>query len=144
MAILPDTEDPETRAFWDATRDSRLVVQQCGQCGHLRFPPLPGCPECLSAAVDWREVSGRAALWSFVMVHGPTLPDFQALVPFPVAVVALDEAPHVRMVGNLVVAPDAAINSLDPDRIAIGMPLDVTFLTVEDVTLPAWMPRWVR
>ena len=62
-------------------------------------------------------------------------------MPFPVAVVTLDEAPHLRMVGNLVAAPQAAINSLDPGRLEIGMPLSVTFLQREDVALPAWMPR---
>jgi uncharacterized OB-fold protein len=140
-AILPDTEDPETKPFWDAAREGRLVVQQCGDCGHLRFPPHPGCPECHGSETVWQAVSGRASLWSFVVVHGPTLPAFQDHVPFPVAVVTLDEAPHLRMVGNLVATPQAAIDSLDPARLEIGMPLAVTFLSVEEVSLPAWMPR---
>lgn len=140
-AILPDTADPETKAFWDATREGRLVVQQCTGCGCLRFPPHTGCPECHGVASAWLEVSGRASLWSFVVVHGPTLPAFQDYVPFPVAVVTLVEAPHLRMVGNLVAAPKAPINSLDPSRLKIGMPLAVTFLPVEDVALPAWVPQ---
>jgi uncharacterized OB-fold protein len=140
-AILPDTEDPETKPFWDATREGRLVVQQCSHCGHLRFPPHPGCPQCHGAGSTWQVVSGRATLWSFVVVHGPTLPAFQDHMPFPVAVVTLDEGPHLRMVGNLVAAPQAAIDSVDQARLEIGMPLSVTFLAVEDVALPAWMPR---
>ena len=140
-AILPDTTDPESKAFWDAAREGRLVVQQCTGCGRLRFPPHPGCPECLGAASAWQEVSGRASLWSFVVVHGPTLPVFQDYVPFPVAVVTLAEAPHLRMVGNLVAAPQAPINSLDLSQLKIGMPLAVTFLPVEDVALPAWVPQ---
>jgi hypothetical protein len=140
-AILPDTEDPETKPFWDAAREGQLVVQRCTDCGHLRFPPHPGCPECHGLASAWKAVSGGASLWSFVVVHGPTLPAFQDRVPFPVAVVTLDEAPHLRMVGNLVSAPQAAINSLDPARLEIGMPLSVTFLQVEGVAMPAWMPR---
>jgi hypothetical protein len=140
-AILPDTEDPETKPFWDAAREGRLVVQQCTNCGHLRFPPHPGCPECHSVASGWQAVSGRATLWSFVVVHGPTLPAFQDHVPFPVAVVTLDEGPHLRMVGNLVAAPQAAIDSVDPTELEVGMPLAVTFRSVEDVALPAWMPQ---
>jgi uncharacterized OB-fold protein len=137
--ILPDTDDPETRGFWDAAREGRLVVQQCVDCGHLRFPPHPGCPECQGSAAVWHTVSGKAALWSYVVVHGPTLPVFQDKVPFPVAVVTLAEAPHLRMVGNLVAAPDAAINSVNPALLEIGMPLFVTFLRIEDVALPAWV-----
>lgn len=141
LAILPDTQDPETKGFWDAAREGRLVVQKCARCGHLRFPPHPGCPECHGVESEWQEVSGQASLWSFVVVHGPTLPAFQDFVPFPVAVVALEEGPHLRMVGNLVTEANGAINSLDPARLAIGMPLAVTFLSAEDVALPAWMPR---
>ena len=139
--ILPDTQDPETRPFWAAASEGQLMVQKCTNCGHLQFPPHPGCSECQSLTSVWHAVSGGASLWSFVVVHGPTLPAFQDHVPFPVAVVTLDEAPHLRMVGNLIAAPHAAIDSLDPARLEIGMPLTVTFLRLEDVALPAWMPR---
>ena len=140
-AILPDTQDPETRPFWAAASEGQLVVQKCSDCGRLRFPPHPGCPECRGLNSAWQAVSGGASLWSYVVVHGPTLPAFQNHVPFPVAVVTLDEAPHLRMVGNLIAAPQAPINSLEVDRLEIGMPLTVTFLRLEDVALPAWMPR---
>jgi uncharacterized protein len=138
--ILPDTDDPETKSFWDAAREGRLVVQHCGQCGRLRFPPHPGCPGCQATSFSWQTVSGRAVLWSFVIVHGPTLPAYQDHVPFAVGVVTLDEASHLRMVGNLIAAPGAAINSLDPRSLRIGMPLAVAFHQVEDVALPAWVP----
>jgi len=139
--ILPDIEDPETKGFWEAAREGRLVVQQCTHCGRLRFPPHPGCPVCHGTSVAWQDVCGRASLWSFVVVHGPTLPAFQDQLPFPVGVVTLAEAPHLRMVGNLIAAPGAAINSLDPGTLKIGMPLAVTFLQVEDVALPSWVPQ---
>jgi hypothetical protein len=57
-----------------------------------------------------------------------------------VAVVTLAEAPHLRMVGNLVAGPQAAIDGVDPASLKIGMPLAVTFRRVEDVALPAWVP----
>jgi uncharacterized OB-fold protein len=140
-AILPDTEDPETKPFWDAARASRLVVQQCTSCRRLRFPPMPGCPKCHSTKAGWKDVSGRATLWSYNVVHGPMLPAFQDVVPFPVAIVSLAEASYLRMLGNLVGAPGAAINSVDPATLKIGMPLKVSFRQVEDVTLPCWVPE---
>ena len=139
--ILPDIEDPETSAFWEATREGRLVVQQCADCGHLRCPPHPGCPKCQSSRSAWKTVSGRAQLWSFIIAHGPTLPAFQNVVPFPVGIVTLDEGPHLRMVGNLVAAPGAALNSLDPGLLKVGMPLAVGFRQVEDAALPCWIPQ---
>ncbi len=140
-AILPETDDPETKGFWDAAKEGRLVVQQCSHCQRLRFPPSPGCPECQSTKAGWKDVSGKATLWSFNVVHGPTLPAFQDVVPFPVAIVSLTEAPHVRMLGNLISAPGAAINSVDPATLKVGMPLTVSFRQVEDVSLPCWVPE---
>lgn len=139
-AILPDTEAPEFRPFWDAAREGRLVVQQCAACGKLRFPPHPGCPSCRSHAAGWQRVSGRGTLWSWVVVHGPTLPAFQPFVPFPVALVALVEGDHLRMVGNLLAAPGASINSVDPAGLEVGRPLAAIFREVEGVPLPAWIP----
>jgi uncharacterized protein len=42
------------------------------------------------------------------------------------------------MVGNLVEAPDDAINEIDPATIQIGEPVRVIFQRVEDVVLPRW------
>lgn len=134
MSILPATDEPETAPFWAAAREGRLLVQDCG--GELRFPPHPGCP-----GAGWREVSGRGTVWSFVVVHSPTLPAFADKTPFPVVIVELDDAPGVRMVGNLIAAPGAAIDSVPAGDIAVGMPVRVSFeRAAEDVALPCWTP----
>ena len=137
--ILPETEDIDSAPFWAATREKRLVVQKCDGCGRLRFPPHPYCAICRSAKMSWQQVSGRGKLWSFVVVHNPTLPDFADKVPFPVVVVAIDEDPRIRMTGNIIASPGAAINSVDPVKLKIGAAVQVTFQSVaDDVTLPYW------
>jgi uncharacterized OB-fold protein len=85
-------------------------------------------------------MSGRGTIWSFIVPHPPLLPAYQELAPYNVIVVALEEDPSIRFVGNLVTKPDGAINEIDPATIAIGDPVRVVFHRVEDVTLP----RWVR
>jgi uncharacterized protein len=137
--ILPDVEDVDTAPFWAAARDKRLVVQKCDTCGRLRFPPQPFCSACRSEVVSWIDVSGRGRIWSYLIHHGPTLPAYSNFTPFPVIVVELDEDRRLRMTGNIVAAPGAAINSVDPATIKIGMPVKVTFQDVAaDVTLPYW------
>jgi uncharacterized OB-fold protein len=134
MSGLPATDEPESAPFWAAAREGRLLVQECD--GVLRFPPHPG-----GSNVGWREVSGRGKVWSFIVVHPPTLPAFADKTPFPVAVVELDDAPGVRMVGNLIAAPGAPLNSLTGEAIDVGMPVKVCFERVaEDVALPCWTP----
>ena len=46
-------------------------------------------------------------------------------------IVALDEDPALRMVGNLVASPDGPINEIDPATIRIGDPVRVVFQRVE-------------
>ena len=90
--------------------------------------------------MKWEASSGRGRIWSFIVPHPPLLPAFGAVAPYNAIVVALDEAPTIRFVGNLVVAADGEINEIDPSTIAIGEPVRVVFHQIEDVTLP----RWVR
>ena len=139
---LPYGDDPDTKGFWDAAREKRLVVQRCKACGHCQFPPHPFCARCARDETEWVNASGRGQVWSFGIAHGPTLPGFQDLVPYPMIVVELDDHPYIRMVGSLVAAPDATINSVPASAIRIGLPVAVTFTAVsDDITLPRWMPR---
>jgi len=54
-------------------------------------------------------------------------------------VVELDEDPTLRMVGNVIAEPGAAINSVAPGDLAIGARVRVAFEDLEDVTLPRWV-----
>lgn len=141
--ILPDADDPIAAPFWAGTREGRLLVQHCAACAAPRFPPRPFCGRCGSAASEWRPSSGNGRIWSWVLSHGPTLPAFADLVPYPVVVVELDDMPGIRMVGNLVAQPGASINSVTAEAIAIGMPVSVVFQRIsEEVTLPCWSFAW--
>jgi uncharacterized protein len=133
--------DENSEPFWEAAARGELVVQVCGSCGRLRFPPRPMCPACHSLDIRWQKMSGNGTVWSYVVPHPPLLPAFQPLAPYNVIVVALDEDPTIRMVGNLLASADGAINEIDPATIHIGEPVSVVFQQVaEDVHLP----RWVR
>ena len=104
------------------------------------MPPRPMCPYCRSIDVTWVETSGRGKVWSFIIPHPPLLPAYAELAPYNVVVVALEEDPTIRMVGNLVEDARGSINAIDPATIRIGEPVRVVFAPVEDVALP----RWVR
>ena len=67
------------------------------------------------------------------------LPAYSPLAPFAVVIVALDDDPILRYVGNVVAEPGAPINSIDPHSIRIGEAVRVTFETVGDVALPRWI-----
>jgi hypothetical protein len=98
------------------------------------------CPRCRSLVTRWETASGRATVWSYIVPHPPLLPAYAELAPYNVIVVALDEDPTIRMVGNLLASKLGQINEIDPATIEIGQPVTVVFQQVEDVHLP----RWVR
>jgi uncharacterized OB-fold protein len=133
------TED--SGPFWEACGRGELRIQACSNCGLLRFPPRPMCPRCQSIESEWKLMSGRGRVWSFVVPHPPLLPAFMPLAPYNVVVVELDEDPTIRLVGNLLASPDGPINEIDSTTITIGEPVQVVFQPAgEDIVLP----RWVR
>lgn len=137
--LLP-VPDEDGAPFWAYAASGELRVQACADCGELRFPPRPCCPHCQSFASEWRRMSGRGRIWSYVLPHPPLLPAYAALAPYNAIVVELAEAPHIRLVGNLVSAPDAALNSVPPERLRIGAAVKVTFHEMADgVTVPRWL-----
>ena len=98
------------------------------------------CPSCRSLASEWEALSGRGTIWSFVVPHPPLLPQFAELAPYNVIVVALDEDPTIRLVGNLVARAGGPIDEVDPAAIEIGAAVRVVFERVSDAI---HLPRWV-
>lgn len=140
--LLPDIDDPDAAPFWQGAARGELLFQRCADCGSGRFRPRPFCPRCASGRFDWVAAGGGGTVWSWVVVHPPTLPAFAALAPYPVGVVALDEDPQLRMVGNIVVDANAAINSVPLEKLRIGLPLRVAFRRVnEEIWMPCWVPQ---
>jgi uncharacterized protein len=133
--MLTPVTDSDGAPFWQYAARGELRVQACADCGELRFPPRPCCPHCQSFAEEWRPVSGRGRVWSYVVPHPPLLPDYAAQAPYNVVVVELEEAPRIRLIGNLVTAAGSPLNSLDPGRIRIGARVHVVFAD--------GIPQWV-
>jgi hypothetical protein len=134
--VLKPVTDADGAPFWEYAARGELRVQACADCGEPRFPPRPCCPHCQSFGCEWRPVSGRGRVWSYVVAHPPLLPDYAEQAPYNVVVVELEDAPRIRLVGNLVSRAGAALNSLDPGRIRIGGRVQAVFSD----GLPQWVP----
>ncbi len=127
----PDPDDALNKGFWDACREGRLTVQQCDHCGARQYPPEINCHACGEFDLDWQEVAGRGTVWSMINCVHPVHPALDEAGPYNVALIQLDDAPDIRMVGNII--------DIDFDDIAIGMPVRVVF----ERTAPGLVqPRW--
>jgi uncharacterized OB-fold protein len=140
---LPATDNPLDRDFWEHARRGRLVVQTCGDCGEMRFPPRPMCPRCQSEHTIWREDEGKGVVWSFATPRPPLLPAFEALLPYVVIIGALDSNPTIRIAAMAARdEDDAAMAAPAAGRIAIGQPIRIGFKAVSDeCSLPFWRLR---
>lgn len=110
----------DNRFFWDGIAAGRLLIQRCHGCGRLQHPPAPMCPRCHGFDMGAIAASGRGAVHSFVVFHHPPVPPFA----YPNVVVLVDLVEGTRLVSRLV--------GVEPDDVAIGMPVEVGFETVED------------
>jgi uncharacterized OB-fold protein len=137
--MLAPVVDEDGAPFWEYAARGELRVQTCADCGEERFPPRPCCPHCRSFSSEWVRMSGRGRIWSYVLPHPPLLPEYAAQAPYNAVVVELLEAPRIRLVGNVVAAADAPLNSVHPARLRIGAGVKVAFCHVGELTVPRWL-----
>jgi hypothetical protein len=118
---VPTVED-ETREYWEAAKQGRLLVKHCNACGELHHYPRPFCPFCWSEDVEWREVSGRGTVYTYSIVYRNDLEPFSEWGAYVPAVVELEEGP--RLMTTIVDCPH--------DRLAVDMPVEVVFRDLTD------------
>lgn len=128
---LPEIRGPEAHVYAEASH-GRLVLQRCGTCGAWISYPRVVCPACGAAdRLEWHEVSGRGAVYTFTIVHRAGHAAFAKDVPYVVAMVELDEG--VRLLSNVVDCP--------PEQVRIGLPVRVAFRDVAPgVGFPVFVP----
>ncbi|HEY2717134.1 MAG TPA: zinc ribbon domain-containing protein [Solirubrobacterales bacterium] len=88
-------EAPEAQPLWDGLREGRLVLQRCGSCRRLRFPPVASCPYCGTDGGEWEEVGLGGKVYSWVRTHVPFDESLVGEVPYLVATVELDAGPKI-------------------------------------------------
>src|SRR5689334_16666645 len=107
----PDPTAAADARFWAAVARGELRIQRCVRCRTFRHPPRPMCAVCGATEDEWPMVAGTGEVWSYTVIHSPTLPAFADRTPCGAVVVRLDEG--VFLVSNLVDCP--------VDELAVGM-----------------------
>jgi len=104
--------NPETKPFWDAAGQGKLLIKRCTACGEAHYYPRTICPFCGSSETVWETASGKGVIYSHsTMRRGPN-------APFTLAYVTLDEGPS--MLTN--------ITDCDHDALAIGQRVTLRFV----------------
>ena len=114
------TTNPDTEPFWQAAKEHRLTVCQCAQCGHMRMPPSPYCPECSSKEKTWATLPGTGTVFSYAICN-KNFANGEDYIYVPV-VVELDQGGGTRLVANL--------TGCNAEDVAIGMKVTVEWTDI--------------
>jgi uncharacterized OB-fold protein len=128
--VLPRVT-PQNEHFWRGGEHGELRFLRCAACRSFVHPPAPVCPSCYGSALAPEAVSGRATVLTFTWNHQPWVPSPDH--PYPIAIVAIEEQPDVRLMTNVL--------KVTPETLRVGMPVRVVFEQHDDVWIPLFEPR---
>jgi uncharacterized OB-fold protein len=106
--------------------DPRLIGSECERCGTVTFPHQPSCPRCTSEDVRPRELATRGELWTWtIQCFPPKAPPYleggvEEFEPYGVG--------YIELPGQVRV--EARLTETDPERLRIGMPMELTLIPV--------------
>ena len=125
--------DRDNIEFYRGLLQSRLLVNQCQQCGMWHHPPLPICPKCWSDRVVPTEVSGFGHIFMSTVLHlGPRGDVIDYAAGYTLVTAELMEQEGLRISAPLV-------NASNKD-VAIGMAVRLTWIERDGHPLPAFEP----
>jgi uncharacterized OB-fold protein len=108
-----------------------MAIQRCVECATLQHPPEEICHVCGAMEFDTRELAPRGTVASYTIVHYAASRGLADSVPYTVVLVSLDDAPNLRVIGNI------------EGDVRIGMPVVATWRKSETedgtvIRLPQW------
>lgn len=118
---LPEPSYDTARHF-EAAAAGRLEVPRCEACKTFIWYPQGICSSCLSDDVRWQELTGVGTIFTYTLVGRAVHPWFGDKLPYPIALVEFDDAPGIRLLGDV---------QGDPEAVRIGLPVRAVFETVE-------------
>jgi uncharacterized protein len=121
---------PWSMKFWEGTKQGKLLIQTCKDCGAKIFYPRKLCPECWSGNLDWMQASGKAKIMTFSTAYSMVEPKFMDELPYTIAYVELPEG--IRMMTRIV--------ECKPEEITFEMEVEVVFHPRGDFMLPFFRP----
>jgi len=116
---------PTIENFYRFCSERKLMGIKCKECGNILAPPKMSCSKYDSYKFDWITLKGKGKLLTYSIVHvAPT--DFQAIAPYIVGIVELEEGPKLPGIVKLKKVED----------IKIGMDLVTDF---EKTSIESWV-----
>lgn len=98
--------------YWQGCAKGKLLFQVCTSCDRVQTYPRPFCHACGAKTNEWRESARCGTVVGFSTVHRAPTPEFEALVPYRLLLVNIDEGTRIIAHGE----PHLKVH----DRVVIG------------------------
>ena len=110
--------------FWrEIPQRYNIIGNKCEECGQVFFPPRESCPKCRRKSmgkIKEIRLAGKGEIVTYSIIHvGPE--EFEDQVPYPIAVIQLDEGSRIT----------AQIVDCDINDVKIGMKVESTFRKIQ-------------
>ena len=110
--------------FWrEIPQRYNLIGNECEACNKVYFPPRESCPYCRRKSIGKmkeKKLSGKGTILTYSIIYNAT-EHFDGYVPYPIAIIKLDEGPKVT----------AQIVDCSIDDVKIGMKVKSTFRKIQ-------------
>jgi uncharacterized OB-fold protein len=131
LLLLPEPT-PVSAPFWQGLRAHRILVQYSPSLRRYVFYPRTLAPGTLADDLEWREIDGAGAVYTFTVARRPTGPPWANALPQLLAVVQWEAGPRIS----------TELVDVDPAGIRIGMRVSPVFCDVPEagITLLRYRP----
>ncbi len=116
--------NPESKPFWDATAQGKLMIKRCKACGEPHYFPRSICPFCGSDKTEWEQSSGEAEIYTYSIMRK------SAVGPYAIGYVTLKEGPSLL----------THFVDCDFKDLKIGQKVKVVFQPTDTAPLPTFTP----
>ena len=131
-----DNLDEDAIPFWEGLKRHEFLLFRCTLCGS-HYWPITLCNKHADIPrfdqMEWARTSGVGKVFTWTVVHQVVDHRWQELVPYPLAMVELEEGPlfATRIVG------------CEPSEVKVGMAVEVAYEDVPEtgITWPLFRPR---
>jgi len=111
--------------FWrEIPQRYNLIGNKCDSCKRVFFPPREACPYCRRKSMGKMKeckLKGKGKIITYSIIHaGPEA--FEEQIPYPVAIVELDEGPRIT----------TQIVDCNVSDVKIGMKVESTFRRIQE------------
>ncbi len=90
-----EADDFSIKRFLKYISEGKLKGLKCAGCGNIIAPPRLKCSVCGSSEFKWVDLSGKAHLLTYTIIHVPPK-RFTGETPYVVGIVQLEEGPRLE------------------------------------------------